>query len=112
MKKRKKERKKTWKVPPFSLHPQPDKPYSSNEEEQRLSLLFLERVLHVWWLPTSKHNAYIMVDFREREIEIFPFPGFDFRGRGTTSFPLQFFFFIVFFFIRKKKTTKLNGGSN
>ena len=95
MKKRKKERKKERKhgrSPPFSLHPQPDKPYSSNEEEQRLSLLVLERELHVWWLPTLKHNAYIMVDFIEREIEIFLFPDFDFRGRGTTSFPLQFFF--------------------
>ena len=42
-------------------------PNRSNEEEQRLSLLVLERELHVWWLSALKHNVYMMVDLRERE---------------------------------------------
>jgi len=46
----------------------------------------------------------MMVDLREREsdlereIENFPFSGFDFTGSGTTLFPLHFFFLTVFFF--------------
>ena len=95
-------------------------PNRSNEEEQRLSLLVLERELHVWWLSALKHNVYMMVDLREREtdlereIEIFSFSDFDFRGRGTTPFPLLFFFFFHFILIKKiiikKKRPNLIGG--
>ena len=95
-------------------------PDRSNEEEQRLPLLVLERELHVCWLFTLKHNAYMMVDLKEREtdlereIQIFPFFGFDFRGRGRTLFPLIFFFYSFFFhfllitkiIIKKKRKKK------